>query len=95
MSAPTRLKLPADCSIRTIRSLHGEVGEAFAQTGDLTLDCTDVTRVDIAFVQLVVSAAKTATRQAKHLRLANMPAAVEVAFQRAGVAPDGLDRPVS
>lgn len=95
MPASARLTLPDDCSIRTIRSLHDEVGAAFSTTTDLTLDCTDVTRVDIAFVQLVVSAAGTANRQAKQFRLTNMPEAVATAFRRAGVSPNGFDRPVS
>ncbi|MCJ2036213.1 STAS domain-containing protein [Methylobacterium sp. J-068] len=71
------------------------MSEAFAGTADLTLDCADVARADIALVQLVVSAVRTAAREAKHVRLANMSPTVEAAFQRAGVPPRGPDCPVS
>lgn len=90
MSAPAILKLPDDCSIRTIQALHGDLGAAFARTSDLTLDCGEVARADIAFVQLVVSAAGTARRQSKSLRLAHVPDVVMTAFRRSGVSPESL-----
>lgn len=95
MPAPATFKLPDDCSIRTIRALHGDLGAAFARTSNLTLDCGDVARADIAFVQLIVSAAGTASRQAKSLRLAHVPDVVLTAFRRSGVSPETFDCPVS
>jgi ABC-type transporter Mla MlaB component len=94
MPVPSTFKLPEECSIRTIRTLHGDLGAAFARTSDLTLDCTDVARADIAFVQLIVSAAGTASRQAKSLRLAHVPDVVLTAFRRSGVSPENLECPV-
>ena len=89
MSQSYTLALGPDCTIRTIRSLRGEMIAAFQHADTLALDCAQVEQVDVTFVQLTVSAAKTSRRQASKLRLINMPQAVEAAFQRAGVEAPG------
>ncbi len=86
MSDTVCIRMSDDCTLRAIRPLHGEITAALASTMDLVLDCADVARADIAFVQLVVSAARTAERQAKRLTLVEVPAIVESAFARAGLA---------
>ncbi|MCF4127266.1 STAS domain-containing protein [Methylobacterium sp. SyP6R] len=86
MSDTVCIRMSGDCTLRAIRSLHGEIAAALASTNDLVLDCADIERADIAFVQLVVSAAGTAERQAKRLTLVDMPDIVQGAFGRAGLA---------
>lgn len=85
MSEPRTLTLGPDCTIRTTRALQGEMIAALAETPALTLDCAGVERADITFVQIVLSAARTADRQAKRLALANLSAVTAAAFQRAGL----------
>ncbi|MGF3027223.1 STAS domain-containing protein [Methylobacterium aquaticum] len=85
MPARFSLTLPGDCTVRVIRTLHGEIAAALASTADLTLDCTGVERADIALVQLVVSAAGTAERQSKRLTLVGASDVVKGAFARAGL----------
>ena len=79
--------MSGDCTVRAVRTLHGEIAAALASTTDLVLDCADIERADIAFVQLVVSAAATAERQAKRLTLVDVPDTVQGAFARAGLTP--------
>ncbi|MEH3148581.1 MAG: STAS domain-containing protein [Methylobacterium frigidaeris] len=90
MTEPRLLVLPADCSLRTIRSLHGEISSALEDSADLILDGAGIERADVTFVQVVVSTLATAGRRAGQVTLANMPAAVEAAFRRAGVAVPGV-----
>lgn len=85
MSDSFTVTLPGDCTVRTIGTLHGEIAAALAATTDLALDCGAVERADIAFVQLVVSAAGTAERQARRLALVGVPEVVQSAFARAGL----------
>lgn len=86
MSDQLCVKLSGDCSVRAIRALQAEIAAALAATADLSLDCAEVERADIAFVQLVVSAAGTAERQAKRLTLAAPSEVVRGAFARAGLS---------
>ncbi|MET7246953.1 STAS domain-containing protein [Methylobacterium sp. EM32] len=86
MSDTLVITMPGDCTLRAIRTLHGEIAAALAATANLTLDCSKVERADIAFVQLVVAAAGTAERKAKRLALIDAPDLVEGAFARAGLS---------
>ncbi|AWB25309.1 STAS domain-containing protein [Methylobacterium currus] len=85
MSDYLPITMPGDCTLRSIRALHGEIAAALASTADLALDCAGVERADIAFVQLVVSAAGTAERRAKRLTLVGASDVVQGAFARAGL----------
>jgi phospholipid transport system transporter-binding protein len=84
MSGPTVLRLPADCTLRAIKPLHADLSAALAGADVVALDCAQVERVDIAFVQLVLAAGRTAGRHGKQLGLASLVAPVETAFRRAG-----------
>ncbi|MGX7708772.1 STAS domain-containing protein [Methylobacterium sp. Gmos1] len=89
MSDTLVITMPDDCTLRAVRTLHGEITAALAATANLTLDCSGVARADIAFVQLVLAAAGTAERAAKRLALVDAPDSVEGAFARAGLSAQG------
>ncbi|KMO42315.1 hypothetical protein VQ03_11315 [Methylobacterium tarhaniae] len=89
MSDSLTVTMPGDCSLRAIRTLHGEIAAALAASTDLVLDCAGVERADIAFVQLVVSAAGTAERRAKRLTVVDASDIVQAAFARAGLTVQG------
>lgn len=89
MPDPHRLRLSGDCGLRAIRALHDAVSGALAASADVEIDCGDCERIDVSFVQLMASAAKTAERTGSRLRLTNMPDAGRAAFARAGLAPPG------
>lgn len=95
MSDQASFRLPAACDIRSIRSIRAEMMAALETAADVTLDGSDVERADIAFVQLVVSAAGTAERQAKRVALTNPTDAVRSAFERAGLRPQAPFAPSS
>lgn len=86
MSDPVTLPLGSDCSIQAVKPLQADLIAAFAEAEAVTLDCARIERADIAFVQIVLAASATAERRGKRLGLANMPAPVEAAFHRAGIA---------
>ncbi len=90
MSDTVCIRMSGDCTVRAIRTLHGEIVAGLASATDLVLDCNrHRARRHHHFVQLVVSAAGTAERQAKRLTLVDVPAAVQGAFARAGLTPQG------
>ncbi|KMO11545.1 STAS domain-containing protein [Methylobacterium platani] len=87
--------MPGDCTVRTIRTRHGEIAAALAATANLALDCTAVERADIAFVQLVLAAAGTAERQSRRLTLTGAPDVVRGAFARAGLPAHAVLAPAA
>jgi phospholipid transport system transporter-binding protein len=87
MSDQLSVRMSGDCTVRSIRTLHRQIATALETTAKLDLDCAAVERADIAFVQLVLSAAATATRQAKELTLVDPSEVVRSAFVRAGLQP--------
>ncbi|RVU21719.1 STAS domain-containing protein [Methylobacterium oryzihabitans] len=91
MSEPRHIALPADCNLRTIRALHGEIAAALAGASDLTLDGAAVERADVTFVQLIAATVRTAERRLVRVSLVAMSEAACAALARAGL-PD-LGRP--
>jgi two-component system chemotaxis sensor kinase CheA len=59
----------------------------------VTLDCADVERADMAFVQLVLAAGMSAARRGVSLALTNRTAGLDVAFCRAGLDPSAPPMP--
>ncbi len=87
MSEQLSVRLSGDCTVRSVRTLHREIAAALETSSDLSLDCAQVERADIAFVQLVLSAAATARQQAKRIDLTDASDVVASAFARAGLQP--------
>ncbi|WNJ89983.1 STAS domain-containing protein [Bosea sp. 685] len=80
------VNMPVDCSLRSIRSCHVEVAAAFKSGGDLVIDCSAITACDIAGIQLLVSASKTAAVSGRLMRLEGASEALSTALVRAGLA---------
>ncbi|MFE1602955.1 STAS domain-containing protein [Methylobacterium sp. ID0610] len=89
MADKTTLTLPDDCRVRAIRSVHDEMTKSLAAARHVEIDGTGVVLCDIALVQLVISAAQTARRTGKQIRLVNPSAEVAATFARAGLPLDG------
>ncbi len=95
MSDQLSVRLSGDCTVRSIRTLHREIAAALETGAEVSLDCSQVERADIAFVQLVLSAAATAARQAKRIDLTEASDVVASAFVRAGLQPRAPFAPVA
>jgi anti-anti-sigma regulatory factor len=80
------VNMPVDCSLRSIRPFHVEVVAAFKSGGDLIIDCSAITACDIATIQLLVSASKTAADSGCLLRLEAVPEVLSTTLARAGLA---------
>lgn len=85
MSEQQTLHLSGDCGIRTVRALHAELSAALKTVDVVEINGADVERFDIACVQVIVSAQKTAYRAGRQLRFTDPSDAVRTAFARAGL----------
>jgi ABC-type transporter Mla MlaB component len=70
MSATEALRLSGAMHLRTLADPYAALVQAFAAGTDLTLDLSEVEEADLTFVQLIVSAQRTAEAQGVNLALA-------------------------
>ncbi|WP_375456911.1 STAS domain-containing protein [uncultured Methylobacterium sp.] len=87
MSNPYSLRLSGDCGLRAIHALRDELAVALAASSAVEIDCAQAERIDLSFVQLVVSAARTARGADKRVAVTNLSEAAQAAFARAGLSP--------
>lgn len=80
------ITMSGDCSLRAIADHHATLQDAFrGGEGGIAVDMAAVEDVDVSFIQLMLSAAKTAAASDRAFSLLNMPAPVAACFANAGV----------
>src|SRR4051794_33915394 len=84
------LRLPADCSIASIRGVYELVRDAFRRQDKLEIDCSDVNKADVTSVQLLLSTARTASLEGRPIVLPAVSQTLRSTFQRAGVPADAM-----
>jgi ABC-type transporter Mla MlaB component len=84
------LRLPADCSIASIRSVHELVREVFGRQDRLEIDCSDVDKADVTSIQLLLSMAKTGHAQGRPVTLSAFSQTLRNTLRRAGFATDAM-----
>ena len=75
-----------DCSLRAIADLHATFQDGFRRgTDGVVVDMAAVEDIDVTFIQLMLSAAKTASASARAFSVVNMPPPLAARFASAGV----------
>ncbi|MGY2052873.1 STAS domain-containing protein [Methylobacterium sp. JK268] len=87
------LALTGPCGLKAAEALRETLIAALAEGGPLDIDGAGVERADIAFVQLLVSAQRTARARGGALRVTNLPDEASAVFLRAGVDPARFSTP--
>jgi anti-anti-sigma regulatory factor len=87
------MRLPADCTIATIKDVCQSVRNAFRRDSRFEIDGSDVVKADLTSLQLLLSTSKTAQQEGRSFALTEPSAALRNTFQRAGLADDAI--PVS
>jgi len=92
MAATEVLQLSGAMHLRSIADPHAALVQAFAAESDVILDLSDVEEADLSFVQLIISAQRTAAEKGLSLTLsAPAPEPVIQILERGGfigAAPD-------
>ncbi len=84
----TAVKLSGSLTTPVGDEVHRTVLEALSGREQLTIDCSDVTEVDVSFLQILVAADVAAGRSHKTAALASPPQGVLAdALRRCGFAP--------
>jgi len=90
MSSSSVVPLGGSLTIATAEATHAKLREAFGGASAITLDCSQASEIDVTFLQLMVSAQRTAARAGKTVRLAAPPDGVLAeALRRCGFPPAG------
>jgi anti-anti-sigma regulatory factor len=85
VSAP--LKLRGSLTTPNSEETHRAIRDALSGRQDLIVDCSEATEIDVSFLQLLASAARTAERARKSIALAAPPQGVLAdALRRCGFA---------
>jgi chemotaxis protein CheX len=80
----SNIQLPADLTLRSARLAHESIAAVFQSSDPVNIDCSTVTQADLAGVQLLVSATRTATGSGRTLTLVGMSEALAQALTRSG-----------
>jgi two-component system chemotaxis sensor kinase CheA len=90
---PVQLECAGHLTVRTIESLHARVREALEQQDVVTLDCTGANEIDLSFVQLLLSAYRSAGTRIALMQ--PLPEVLSNALRRAGLlTANGVDHPL-
>lgn len=84
------MKLPADCTVRTVSDLAREACDRLAAGGGLRVDGSAVAQADITFVQLLVSTARSFEEASLPFTIVSLSPAALTAFDRSGIAAPSL-----
>lgn len=80
------ISVSGDCSLRTIADLHTVLQDGFRQGDEgVVVDMAAVDDLDVTFIQLMLSAAKTAAASARVFSVVNMAPPLAARFACAGV----------
>jgi two-component system chemotaxis sensor kinase CheA len=90
MSSSSVVPLGGALTIATVEATHAQLREALGGAGAIVLDCSQAREVDVTFLQLMVSAQRTAASAGRSVHLAAPPSGVLAeALRRCGFAPAG------
>jgi len=91
-----RVVLSGALTVREIKLVHSRIAAALLQFPAVTLDCAGAAAVDLSFIQLVLSARKSAAAAGKTLTLAqSAQGALRDALMQAGMVAAADDAPVA
>jgi anti-anti-sigma regulatory factor len=89
MAEPIRLCLDGALTVARAEDVRDAVLAALAEPAGLVVDCSGATQVDLAFLQIMLAAARTAATRGTSLSLAAAPSGpLATALARGGFAPD-------
>ena len=85
-----RLRFSGTCSLAGVEAHRQDLLRALDADGPIVLDLSEVDTVDVSFVQLLVSAARTVAKRNGSLAAVNVPDAVAASFRAAGIDVERL-----
>lgn len=80
-----QLILRENTSIKTIKTLHDQLRDALAEDGEIAIDFSQLSRVDLSVVQLILSAVKSARKSGRTLKFKHVSEEIRSQFQLAGL----------
>ncbi|HSV97393.1 MAG TPA: STAS domain-containing protein [Spirochaetota bacterium] len=65
----TMIKLREDSGVRSVKSFHRALLNAFRDDSDIVIDFSEARRVDLSIAQVLIAAGKEARAKSKSLRI--------------------------
>jgi anti-anti-sigma regulatory factor len=79
------IKLEPDISVKKINELHAAIVDEFKTGDEVLIDFSDVERVDLSVVQLIIASGRAAKTSGKTIKLKSVPRFVKHQMQICGV----------
>lgn len=79
------IKLDSDTGVKRIKELHASLLEELSAGGDVILDFSDIERVDLSLVQLIMAAGREARARNVTVKLKSVPRSVRYQMQICGL----------
>ena len=79
------IKLEPEINVKKIKELHAAILDEFKSGDEVLMDFTDVERVDLAVVQVILAAGRAAKAAGKTVKLKSVPRFVKHQMQICGV----------
>lgn len=93
---PEFLSFDGVLRLRSIATLHARLLQAMSEHTNVLIDCANAESIDASFIQLLLSARRSAKRDGVSLDIAIAPdGALHRAIARCGLTPDALSGPAA
>ncbi|MBP7735243.1 MAG: STAS domain-containing protein [Spirochaetes bacterium] len=79
------IKLEPDVGIKKIKELHAAVLDEFKTSEEVVIDFSQVERVDLSVVQLIMAVGRAAKNAGKTIKLKSVPRFVKHQMQICGI----------
>jgi anti-anti-sigma regulatory factor len=79
------IKLEPDIGVKKIKELHAAILDEFKKSDEVLIDFTDIERVDLSVVQLIMASGRAARYGGKTIKLKSVPRFVKYQMQICGI----------
>lgn len=85
-----KIDLKEDLSIKSIKGFYGEVGEAIKGKDEVILDFSNIERLDLSIIQVIMSALGEVRAAGRAMRFKGVPAGVRNQLNICGLLKNGV-----
>lgn len=79
------IKLESGIGVKKVKELHAAILDEFEKNDEVLIDFTDVERVDLSVVQLVMASGRVAKSTGKTVKLKSVPRFIKYQMQICGI----------
>ncbi len=79
------IELKEDLSIKSIKGFYSELGEALKEDSEIIIDFSNIERLDLSIIQVIMAALRDVNKGKKALKLKSVPDGIRKQLQICGL----------